>query len=83
MVDTFGTGHVSDQQIKEIVETNFDFRVQNMIDELDLYQPIYHLTSCYGHFGKDMLTWERVKKLKIQNDFQPHQYQDTQYGHAH
>ena len=83
MVDTFGTGHVSDQQIKDIVEINFDFRVQNMIDELDLYQPIYHFTSCYGHFGKDIFTWERVKKLKAQTDFQPHQYQDTQYGHAH
>lgn len=83
LIDTFGTGHVSDQKIKEIVETNFDFRVQNMIDELDLYQPIYHLTSCYGHFGKDMLTWERIKKLKVQTDFQHHQQQDTQYEHAH
>ncbi|UTY40063.1 methionine adenosyltransferase [Allocoprobacillus halotolerans] len=65
MIDTFGTGLFSDQQIEEIVENNFDFCVQHMIDELDLYQPIYHLTSCYGHFGKEILTWEKVKKLNI------------------
>lgn len=68
MVDTFGTGKISDEEILTIIKNNFDFSVTNMIHELDLFQPIYRYTSCYGHFGKDIFTWEQTKTLDI-----PHQ----------
>ena len=64
-VDTFGTGVLEDEKLLEIVEKNFDFDVNNIINELDLRQPIYHKTSCYGHFGDPQFTWEKIKKLSI------------------
>ena len=64
-VDTFGTGVLEDEKLLEIVEKNFDFDVNNIINELDLRQPIYHKTSCYGHFGDPQFTWEKIKKLTI------------------
>lgn len=65
MVDTFGTGKIPDEEILTIINNNFDFSVTNMINELDLYKPIYKYTSCYGHFGKDIFTWEQVKILDV------------------
>ncbi len=63
-VDTYGTGVMEDEKILEIIKNNFDFTVSNIIDELDLRQPIYHKTSCYGHFGDPQFTWEKIKELK-------------------
>ncbi len=63
-IDTFGTGMYEDEKILEIVKQNFDFAVDNILEELDLRKPIYHKTSCYGHFGDPQFTWEKVKELK-------------------
>lgn len=63
-VDTFNTGILPDSQIQAIVLNNFDFSVANIITELDLLKPIYHLTTNYGHFGHDGFTWEVVKPLQ-------------------
>ena len=63
-VDTFGTGKFDDEKLLEIVKKNFNFEVGNIISELDLRKPVYHKTSCYGHFGDPQVTWEKVKKLE-------------------
>lgn len=65
-VDTFGTGTISDSEIKQKVLENFDFRPGMIIKELDLRKPIYHQVAAYGHFGRpDLdLPWEKIKKIK-------------------
>ena len=63
--NTFNTNKVSEEKIMEVINNNFDFSVSNIISELDLLKPIYHKTTNYGHFGKQELTWERIKTLKI------------------
>ena len=63
-IDTFGTGVMSDEQLLEVVKTNFSFDVNNIIDELDLRKPIYKKTSCYGHFGDPQFSWEQIKEMK-------------------
>ena len=60
-IDTFGTNKVSMEEINEYVKKNFSFRLQNIIDELDLLKPIYRNTACFGHFGRDEFPWEKVK----------------------
>ena len=62
MVDTFGTGTVSDEKIAEAVNRVFDLRPAAIIDRLDLRRPIYRATCNYGHFGKsgDEFTWEKT-----------------------
>ena len=64
MVDTFGTGKLSDERITEIVRENFDFRPAGIIKELTLRRPIYRQTAAYGHFGREDLDlpWERLDK---------------------
>ncbi len=69
MVNTFGTGKVSDEKLVEIIRENFDLRPAGIIKMLDLRRPIYKQTAAYGHFGRtDIdLPWERldlVEKLK-------------------
>lgn len=64
-IDTFGTEKIAKEKILEIIKANFDFSVQNIINELDLLKPIYRSTSNYGHFGRDGFTWETVKPLNI------------------
>ncbi|MEG2506565.1 MAG: methionine adenosyltransferase, partial [Longicatena sp.] len=51
MVDSFGTGTCSDEEILSIIKDNFSFEVRDIINELDLCKPIYKKTACYGHFG--------------------------------
>ena len=63
-VDAFGTSKVSDAELLDIVGANFDFRVANIIEELDLLRPIYAKTAVYGHFGRSISPWERVKPLR-------------------
>lgn len=62
-VDTFGTGRVSDDEIIEIINKNFDLTPRGIINTLNLEEPIYAETTNYGHFGKSYLPWERVFKI--------------------
>ncbi len=66
MVDTFGTGKLSDEKITEIVRENFDLRPAGIIKMLDLRRPIYKQTAAYGHFGRlDLdLPWEKLDKAE-------------------
>ena len=65
MVDTAGTGKVSDEKLVEIVRENFDLRPAGIIKMLDLRRPIYKQTAAYGHFGRNDLDlpWERLDKV--------------------
>ena len=67
MVDTFGTGKVSNEKLVEIVRENFDLRPAGIIKMLDLRRPIYRPTAAYGHFGRDdvSLPWEAVDKAEM------------------
>lgn len=65
MVDSFGTGRCSDEEILEIIKSNFSFEVRDIIDELDLCRPIYKQTACYGHFGRPEFSWEKIKEIKF------------------
>ena len=61
-IDTFGTNHVPEKEIYDYVSKTFDFRLQNMIDELCLNEPIFKQTACFGHFGRSDFLWEKIKK---------------------
>ena len=67
MVDTFGTGKLSDEKIVEIVRENFDLRPAGIIKMLDLRRPIYKATAAYGHFGRTdvELPWEPLDKVEV------------------
>jgi S-adenosylmethionine synthetase len=64
MVDTYGTGRLSDEKLVEIIRDNFDLRPAGIIKMLDLRRPIYKQTAAYGHFGRhDLdLPWEKLDK---------------------
>ena len=62
-VNTFGTGVVSDEIIKKVVEEVFDFRPLAIINDLRLESPIYRATSNYGHFGRKGFPWEETDKV--------------------
>lgn len=64
-IDTFGTSKIDEKELYSIVSNNFNFSVQNIIDELNLLRPIYSKTSCYGHFGRNIFPWENIKQLNI------------------
>lgn len=66
MVDTFGTGKISDNKLADIVREHFDLRPAGIIKMLDLRQPIYKQTAAYGHFGRNDLDlpWERLDKVE-------------------
>ena len=65
MVDTFGTGKLSDEKLVEIIRENFDLRPAGIIRMLDLRRPIYKETAAYGHFGRtDLdLPWEKLDRV--------------------
>ena len=67
MVDTFGTGKVSDEKLVEIIREHFDLRPAGIIKMLDLRRPIYKQTAAYGHFGRtDLdLPWEKLDKVDM------------------
>jgi S-adenosylmethionine synthetase len=67
MVDTFGTGKLSDEKLVEIIRENFDLRPAGIIKMLDLRRPIYKQTAAYGHFGRNDLDlpWEKLDKVEI------------------
>lgn len=66
MVDTFGTGKLSDNRLVEIIRENFDLRPAGIIKMLDLRRPIYKQTAAYGHFGRNdlKLPWEKLDKAE-------------------
>lgn len=65
MVDTFGTGEISDEKLTEIVRKEFDLRPAGIIKMLDLRRPIYKQTAAYGHFGRTDIDvpWEKCDKI--------------------
>lgn len=67
MVDTYGTGKLSNEKLVEIIRENFDLRPAGIIKMLDLRRPLYRQTSAYGHFGRtDLdLPWERLDKIEL------------------
>ena len=67
MVDTFGTGKLSEEKLVEMIRENFDLRPAGIIKMLDLRRPIYKQTAAYGHFGRtDLdLPWEKTDKAEI------------------
>ncbi|MDD7740954.1 MAG: methionine adenosyltransferase [Fusicatenibacter sp.] len=66
MIDTYGTGKLSDNQLTDIVRENFDLRPAGIIKMLDLRRPIYKQTAAYGHFGRNDLDlpWEKLDKAE-------------------
>ena len=64
MVDTFGTGKVSDFAISEAVKEVFDCSPAGIIKTLDLLKPVYSKTASYGHFGRNEFTWEKTDKVE-------------------
>jgi S-adenosylmethionine synthetase len=66
MVNTFGTGKISDEKIAKLVEAHFDLRPKAIIQTLNLLRPIYTRTASYGHFGRDEpeFTWEAIDKAE-------------------
>ena len=67
LVNTFGTGKISDSEITEIVKENFDLRPAGIIKAFDLRRPIYKQTAAYGHFGRNDLDlpWEKTDKTDV------------------
>jgi S-adenosylmethionine synthetase len=64
MVQTYGTGKISDEKLTQLVNEHFDLRPKGIVKMLDLLRPIYTKTAAYGHFGRDEpeFTWEGVDK---------------------
>ena len=65
MVDTFGTGKISEQKLVDLVRKHFDLTPKGIIKQLDLLKPIYQKTAAYGHFGRDEFSWEKTPKAGI------------------
>ena len=67
MIDTFGTGKLSNEKLVEIVRENFDLRPAGIIKMLDLRRPMYKKTAAYGHFGRTdvELPWEKTDKVDV------------------
>ena len=64
MVDSYGTGIVTDEKLSQLVAEEFDLRPKGIVQTLDLLRPIYKKTAAYGHFGRDEpeFTWEMIDK---------------------
>ncbi|MBP5733433.1 MAG: methionine adenosyltransferase, partial [Lachnospiraceae bacterium] len=67
MVDTFGTGKISDEKLVNVIRENFDLRPAGIIKMLDLRRPIYRGTAAYGHFGRTDIDvpWEKTDKVDV------------------
>lgn len=70
MVDTFGSGTISDDKIEALIAEHFDLRPKGIVRMLDLLRPIYRNTAAYGHFGRTEaeFTWERTDRADILRD---------------
>ena len=66
MVETFGTGKISDEKIAALVDKHFDLRPKGIIEALNLLRPIYSKTAAYGHFGREEpeFSWENLDKVE-------------------
>ena len=66
MVDTFGTGRISDDAIEKLIHTHFDLRPKAIVQSLDLQRPIYRNSAAYGHFGRTEpeFSWEITDKVE-------------------
>jgi len=64
MVETFGTGKVSNELLVKLVREFFDLRPYGLIKMLNLIQPIYRQTAAYGHFGREQFPWEKVDRAE-------------------
>ena len=62
-VQDYGTSRVPVEKLYDIINQNWDLSPSGIIEELDLIQPIYKKTATYGHFGRDDVSWEKIKKL--------------------
>ncbi len=62
MVDTYGTGKISEQHLVALVRKHFDLSPKGIIETLDLRKPVYRKTAAYGHFGRPGFTWEKTDK---------------------
>ena len=71
MVDTFGTGKISNEKLVDMIRENFDLRPAGIIKMLDLRRPIYKQTAAYGHFGRtDLdLPWEKTDKAEVLKNY--------------
>jgi S-adenosylmethionine synthetase len=67
MVETYGTGKLSNERLTELVRAHFDLRPKGIVQMLDLLRPIYQKTAAYGHFGRDEpeFTWESTNKAEV------------------
>ncbi len=67
MVDTFGTGKVSNETLTALIKKHFDLRPKGIVNMLDLLRPIYQKTAAYGHFGRDEpeFTWENTDRAAL------------------
>ena len=67
LVDTYGTGVISEDKLVELIKNNFDLTPAGIIKHLHLRRPIYKQVAAYGHFGRcDVdLTWEKTDKANI------------------
>ena len=63
-VNTFGTGKLPDDEIARIVTKEFDLRPAAIIKALDLRRPIYSATAAYGHFGREIFSWEKTDRAE-------------------
>jgi S-adenosylmethionine synthetase len=70
MVETYGTGKVSDEKLTDLVRKHFDLRPKGIVQMLNLLRPIYRKSAAYGHFGRDEpdFTWEKTDKAAILRD---------------
>ncbi len=67
MVDTFGTGKISNEKIVDIIREHFDLRPKGIVQMLDLLAPRYKKSAAYGHFGRNdaLFTWEKTDKVEV------------------
>jgi S-adenosylmethionine synthetase len=70
MVETYGTGKVSNETLTELVKKHFDLRPKGIVNMLNLLRPIYQKTAAYGHFGRDEpeFSWESTDKASALRD---------------
>ena len=65
MVDSLGTGCVSGETLEKLVRRNFPLTPRGIIEELELHRPIYTTTASYGHFGRNIFTWEKTDRAGV------------------
>ena len=67
MVETYGTGKVSNETLIQLIKKHFDLRPKGIVNMLDLLRPIYQKTAAYGHFGRDEpeFSWEATDRANL------------------